>query len=417
MEKTFSFSFRAMTLNKSIYGLRAAAYSLYVLLLFGILSQSVFSITKIVSLTILLLALDWKEHYQYIKRHRIVWFAMGFYLIIVLGMAWGNVSWHDRALSLKIYLPLLFIPILMGLFKHKQWNSGVVKALILGCTLVSMLGALNWITGLFYQLMPNHSINRIEYPFGTLDFAMILAVFFALFRAYDKKRFNPFYSINFIWLSFFILFINQERTVIVLYLLITTLFIFLHFNKKARWMLIIALALFSFLAFKTSPTMHNRVLDTMSAIQKYAKGDPRTSMGLRLHFIEKSYQLWKEAPLIGHGTGSFPSQYFKLQTYGPDGLPISNQNRLDQPHNDIAFLAVQLGLLGIVVYLIFLSLLFARTKSFSRARKIEGRVFIFIVLVAGLPITLFFYSLNTYLLAIFIALLFYDESDVSSHQN
>lgn len=73
-------------------------------------------------------------------------------------------------------------------------------------------------------------------------------------------------------------------------------------------------------------------------------GNYENSLGLRLYFWHNAAALVEEAPLIGHGTGSY--QHEILDSYGK----LGGQN----PHNDYLWTTVELGLLGLVAMLAML---------------------------------------------------------------
>ena len=80
-------------------------------------------------------------------------------------------------------------------------------------------------------------------------------------------------------------------------------------------------------------------------IQKYPTDNEITSQGLRLEFWRKSVEFISTAPLIGHGTGSIRPLFQQAATgeTGLSGAATSN------PHNQILAVAIQLGLVGVVI--------------------------------------------------------------------
>jgi O-antigen ligase len=79
--------------------------------------------------------------------------------------------------------------------------------------------------------------------------------------------------------------------------------------------------------------------------QRYEKTDERTSTGERLEFWKKSIEFIRQAPVIGHGTGSIRALFEKAaagQT-GLSGIVAAN------PHNQTLAVGIQLGVLGIAV--------------------------------------------------------------------
>ena len=76
---------------------------------------------------------------------------------------------------------------------------------------------------------------------------------------------------------------------------------------------------------------------------QYKQGNFATSVGLRLEFYHNSFKLFKEHPWIGTGTGSFAQDYLAVA----ENKQFATQN----PHNEYLNIAVQFGLLGMVILL------------------------------------------------------------------
>lgn len=80
-----------------------------------------------------------------------------------------------------------------------------------------------------------------------------------------------------------------------------------------------------------------------SEISQYKQGSFATSVGLRLEFSHNSFELLKKHPWLGTGTGSFAQDYLSVSPH----KQFATQN----PHNEYLNIAVQFGLLGIVILL------------------------------------------------------------------
>ena len=95
----------------------------------------------------------------------------------------------------------------------------------------------------------------------------------------------------------------------------------------------------------SSPYLRERTEAVQIEAQKYEKTNERTSTGERLEFWKKSIEFIRQAPVIGHGTGSIRTLFEKAaagQT-GAAGVAAAN------PHNQTLAVGIQLGVLGIAV--------------------------------------------------------------------
>ena len=68
-----------------------------------------------------------------------------------------------------------------------------------------------------------------------------------------------------------------------------------------------------------------------------------SSVGLRINFAKNSFEVIKQNPIIGIGTGDFPSEYKKINQINTPQLPNATN-----PHNMYTLITMQLGLIGLV---------------------------------------------------------------------
>jgi len=132
-------------------------------------------------------------------------------------------------------------------------------------------------------------------------------------------------------------------------------FYYLKKNTKSLFGMIISLILILLIAWSTSPVFKKRVQHGMSELSGYQfksnesiEAIPKKlgSITRRLHFNQYSFEIFKEKPIYGHGTGSFEREWYK---YAKDKVNV--QNNTSNPHNNHMLILVQFGLLGLLVYI------------------------------------------------------------------
>jgi O-antigen ligase len=106
-------------------------------------------------------------------------------------------------------------------------------------------------------------------------------------------------------------------------------------------------------------------------VQEYQYGAARTSMGMRFDWWINSVGMIKERPIFGYGTGSFLKEHDKWI----EGTKIQPT---DNPHNEYLFIGVQLGLLGLLLFL----LLFTAQIIYSYKLEKPDRLFVQGVVIA-----------------------------------
>jgi O-antigen ligase len=185
--------------------------------------------------------------------------------------------------------------------------------------------------------------------------------FFCAHKAYDGKHYAKLYWILFILGVYNLFFIVEGRTGQLIAVLLVVLFGMQRFTKKVLLLtvLIMAMLLALFLTFSDKAT---RINEGLASTQAYLQAHPEKtefSMGQRFTFWRYSLKLIAEKPLLGFGTGSFTKEYQRVA--GNELFVTKN------PHNEFLMIGVQLGLLGLSIYLGFLA------SQYYYARKLPDK--------------------------------------------
>jgi O-antigen ligase len=107
-----------------------------------------------------------------------------------------------------------------------------------------------------------------------------------------------------------------------------------------------------------------------------------SSVGQRVEFTNKSLILIKESPVFGWGTGSYAKEFCRV-AISPEWCKAGKFH----PHNQFMAFGVQLGLLGIFLYGIFLWSAANLSRQFPRPEKVIG-----LALVASLIVDSFLHA-------------------------
>jgi O-antigen ligase len=97
-------------------------------------------------------------------------------------------------------------------------------------------------------------------------------------------------------------------------------------------------------AWFASPHLRTRIMSVQSQFLEYRDADVPSSVGKRLEFWRKSIRFVREAPFIGHGTGSI-HRLFELDAVGRSG---TSAEIVANPHNQTFNVAIQWGVLGLI---------------------------------------------------------------------
>lgn len=187
----------------------------------------------------------------------------------------------------------------------------------------------------------------------------------ALMRLFKQNSTKLIKGINLLLLFYFVgylFFINTERTNL---LMLIAVLLFWAIKKLSwRGLLITGciLLVIGWSAYLYSNNFRHRI-DAISthltiAPDNYAKVKDRVaSDNSRLRFLKYSFVAIEKHPIIGYGTGSFS------YAYGLTGGEGINGSYLGEAHNEYVSILVQLGIIGLLIFLYWLaSLLYAAFK-------------------------------------------------------
>jgi O-antigen ligase len=157
-------------------------------------------------------------------------------------------------------------------------------------------------------------------------------------------------------------FVIVSRTALVTIPIMLAVFGVLHLRWRTTFLILCTGAAVGVIAWFASPQLEGTVSTFKREYQQYMDHGASTSIGERLEYYRKSLKFFAEAPVMGHGTGSTHG-LFERAVEGPAGFAASEV--VSNPHNQTLNVAVQWGVIGIVMlYAMWLShLLLFRGES------------------------------------------------------
>jgi O-antigen ligase len=230
-------------------------------------------------------------------------------------------------------------------------------------SLTSVIFPLNFIKGTFGGASNNHFVFKDHIAQNLLMSYFVLVM---LVKSQETPSIvNKFISIGIAFLAIIdIVFFVQGRTGYISLAANIVLFL-VYFSPRKKIGLYIALTLFiSFLLFGFSKNFTSRI--ELAAAEFQNKDSKQlTSVGQRVEFFTKSLELIKEKPILGWGTGSYAQQFCRVA--------ISDewcQAGKFHPHTQFMAIGVQLGLLGIGIFIYFLWSAIEIAKKLDLSQKV-----------------------------------------------
>lgn len=267
----------------------------------------------------------------------------------LLGILWTEVSWRTAFVGLTPFAKLLIIPLLFFHFRRSERGMAVLAAFLISCALLLLVSFIfsAWpkpfgFSGNKYGVpVKDRIIQSGEFVLGAFAAIYLAADFFRAGRRVAALALSLLAAAFLLNLSY----VTTSRTALVVMPVLLVLLAVRLFGLKIAVAVVLAGAVLGVAVWASSPNLRKRVLVVVEEVQAYNTERKLSSPGARLHFWEKSIGFIKDAPLIGHGTGSIKHMFEKAAVgeTGPWERPSAN------PHNQTFAIGIQLGLIGIAI--------------------------------------------------------------------
>ena len=287
----------------------------YLLILFAFLLPLTVAGANIIDSIIVLIWLlrgTFKEDWKEIKDNKVILAVLGFYLLHIVGLLWTqDLEWGLHIL--KKETKFLLIPIFM-LFVRYDHIKYYIYAFLFAMSLTEILSY-----GVWFEIIPafKHATVSNPTPFMShisynpiLAFSIYLLLYSILFDERLEKVKRIIYFIFAVTMSIN-MFITGGRAGQVMYFAMLVIVIFQYFNKqiiKASIISLFTIFTIFLIAYNSSKIFHQRANEAVQNTLNY-KNNKNTSMGERLTFLFNSYEIIKDNPVIGVGTGDFKNEY------------------------------------------------------------------------------------------------------------
>jgi len=334
--------------------------------------------------------------YQLLKENPLTIPTLLVILIFIIGIFYGDVSMRMRAINLGHYTKLFYILFLLHLFCDKKWRHVAENFLLWGVglsiagTLLYHFNCINLDGNLFFDIkLFNYRGNNVPYDTSSLFVNSLIigpsAVFccvLALIRLFKQNSTKLIKGINLLLLFYFVgylFFINTERTSLLM--LIAVLLFWA--TKKSSWrgLLITGciLLVVGWSAYHYSSDFRQKLgaINTRMTIapdNNTKESNNFASDNLRLHFLKYSFVAIEKHPIIGYGTGSFS------YAYSLAGGQLINGSYAEA-HNEYVSILVQLGIIGLLIFLYWLASLLYTAFKLTEPNKSYAQLLVISLLI------------------------------------
>ncbi|MDN4982475.1 O-antigen ligase family protein [Bradyrhizobium sp. WYCCWR 13022] len=292
--------------------------------------------------------IDWRDYARRLVQPA---YALPFVILLLalLGVLWSDGVWVDRLHAVKPVAKLVLIPPLLYHFNRSERGFHVCAAFLVSCALLAVYA---WIVLLDPALkltatassgVPVKNYIDQSQEFTLCVFALALpALWFwrggSLIATAACLALIALFVTNMV-------FVASARTALLCIAVLLLLFAWRYLSRRAALLLFASAAAASALAWTASPYLRHRVTDIAVEYQHGREDISRASTAQRLTYWRKAARAFAEAPLFGHGTGSIKRQFERAAS----GETSLDAEIVSNPHNQTLHVAVQWGLLGVIL--------------------------------------------------------------------
>jgi O-antigen ligase len=281
---------------------------------------------------------------------------IAFFALSLVGTLWSDAPWAERLYAVGPTAKLLMLPLLFYHFERTTRAAWIFVAFLVSCTLLTVL---SWVVAFAPELSlkTNFSPNPVflergifvkNYIDQSQEFTLCLvAVAYPIMTFLRAKKFLMAALLIALVLNFFanMALVVVSRTALVTIPFMLAVFALLHLRWRVSLAIFCAAIAVSALAWTSSSQLQQRTSMFLRDYELYKEINGATSIGLRLEFWKKSLRFVAEAPVVGHGTGSIRGLFERVAA----GQGGATAEIVSNPHNQTLNVAVQWGIIGVVV--------------------------------------------------------------------
>ena len=314
------------------------------------------------------------EKFAAVKHNPLVHAILVFVALHFIGLLWTS-DWDYAGLMLSKSLKYLLLPVLMTVVR-KEHIIYYFMSFLASMVIVALISY-----GLHWEVIPKYEFLRLRDPsLGMIPFVhhvvynpmlaiTLYLLLYVIFLLDNVPR-----SLKIAGLVLFVvmginMFITPGRMGYLVFLSLLTLFIFQLYPKnlfKSSITALLFLITFVPAIYWVSPMVQERVDIAIHEVQSY-EDEPNSSIGLRVVMLLNSFEIIKENPLFGVGTGDYMKEYITTtQEHFPEATRI-----LLHPHNVFMHEMVKFGIFGLLsLGYLFYAMLKLYHKSSSQFKPI-----------------------------------------------
>ncbi len=292
---------------------------------------------------------NFKKKFQYINNNPAALSAIALFLLYAIGMLYSSGPWEDRIASLLKYHKLLFIPIIISILHSDKYRSYAINAFLISLVAILIISYLKWL-----GIVPHHDTIPSQGYFvfkGRIAHSIFMSfgMYLMMSRAFKSDGLIRWMWITLSLLAIFnVLFLVNGRTGQVIMLALIVWFAFESWGVKSLKYAFGIILLGAGLLQTASDFSNSRLLSVTQEIARHQPEGQHTSAGERVDMYKNTFDLIKQNPIFGRGTGSIKSEFHTLYENKKTSLSV-----VSNPHNQFLFTTQELGIIGFGILILF----------------------------------------------------------------
>lgn len=338
-------------------------------------------------------------------RNPLVLPALALFAWIVIAVAWTPADREGVSGFVQKYLKFAMIPAFIALLqdartRRRCWQAYAVALLFtLAVTWLNVWFDFSWTRTHSQGFGQDHTVFKDYISQGLM---MSLFAVGCAFLALDPqhRRAAPAWWLLWALASASILFLSLGRTGYLAWAASTAVFGVAWAFRRSRRTALITLAVLGalFAAAVSSPLLQQRGEAALEEAQTAGQGTV-TSIGARVAMARFVLDAVPQAPVLGHGTASYPvgaRQHFTAPGYCEVVCP--------HPHNQFLFFLYEQGVIGLVLFGVFIGALVREARRHEPRRRALALAFVAVLCAACVSHSSFWLSTENHCLILMSAL-------------
>lgn len=348
------------------------------------------NVTALLVLVFWLLEGGLKEKWAGIRSNPTAWFPLLYFIFLCIGLLWtSDLGWGLHII--KKSRRLLLIPVFLSVVSRNPWGFRYgLFAFIASVAFTAVISL-----GVAFELIPvfGHATPGDPSPFiyhvsyaPELAWAAYASLAIALFDSGVSNGWKKALC-GAGFLILICLFINIGVAGYAVAFMLLGLLL-LQWRRSIFWPAV-AMILLIGSAYFLSPSVQRRVDQNIQEVQNVLAGTAaqeniaegrvkNTSLGPRMVFWSNTWQLIKQYPVLGAGTGDFPAGYEKVRKWRTP----NHWEGVNNPHNMYLMVWAQSGLIGLLIFFgIFAALFVQNIRREGFEAKLTVALICFMLLI------------------------------------